>query len=346
MISDKIWQRSDFLGTQVITRDTGKRLGVINQVWVDVDRREVVALSLRENLLAGMVGGDPRYMLLTSIRQIGDVILVENDDAIEDINIEGYSKLIQSEVITETGEPLGKVRGFLFNVEDGRVSSLIIASIGLPQIPDQIISTYELPIEEVVSSGPDRLIVFEGSEERLNQLTTGLLERVGIGKAPWEADEDEDYYRMPTTPASNQLGRGTPVTPPPPARTNRPAIAESAWDEDNWEESAARPARRQQYIEPAYDDDEEEDNWSEATTVKRDRVQNEPYDYDDDGDGDYDDEYEEEYEEVYEQPKPQQKQRYIDPDDDVWGDEPKGYKPSKVNIPEKVKEPEYEDGSY
>jgi len=181
MISDKIWQRSDFLGTQVITRDTGKRLGVINQVWVDVDRREVVALSLRENLLAGMVGGDPRYMLLTSIRQIGDVILVENDDAIEDINVEGYSKLIQSEVITETGEPLGKVRGFLFNVEDGRVSSLVIASIGLPQIPDQLISTYELPIEEVVSSGPDRLIVFEGSEERLNQLTTGLLERVGIG---------------------------------------------------------------------------------------------------------------------------------------------------------------------
>jgi sporulation protein YlmC with PRC-barrel domain len=343
MISDKIWQRSDFLGTQVITRDTGKRLGVVNQVWVDVDRREVVALSLRENLLAGIVGGEPRYMLLSSIRQIGDVILVENDDAIEDINVDGYSKLIQSEVITETGEPLGKVRGFLFNVEDGRVSSLIIASIGLPQIPDQIISTYELPIEEVVSSGPDRLIVFEGSEERLNQLTTGLLERVGIGKAPWESDDEDDYYRMPNTPASNQLGRGTPTTPPPPARNDRPAIADTTWDEDNWEEAAPPPARRQKYIEPVYDD--EEDNWSEASTSKRDRIQNEPYDYDNDSDDEYDD-YEEEYEEVYEQPKQQPKQRYMDADDDVWADDPKSYKSPKGNIPDKVKEPEYEDGGY
>ena len=43
--------RSDMIGTQVITRDTGRRLGVISQLWVDIDRGrgeggEVVALSL------------------------------------------------------------------------------------------------------------------------------------------------------------------------------------------------------------------------------------------------------------------------------------------------------------
>jgi sporulation protein YlmC with PRC-barrel domain len=131
-------------------------------------------------------------MYLSSISKIGDVILVENEDAIEDINVEIYSNLVNCEVITETGQPLGRVRGFTFNAQTGEIYSLIIASLGLPQIPDQVISTYELPIEEIVSSGPNRLIVFEGAEERINRLSVGLLERLGIGKAPWE--REDEYY--------------------------------------------------------------------------------------------------------------------------------------------------------
>jgi len=51
------------------------------QLWVDIDRREVVALGLRDNLIA--FAGVPRYMFLNSIIQIGDVILVENEDVVE-----------------------------------------------------------------------------------------------------------------------------------------------------------------------------------------------------------------------------------------------------------------------
>ena len=38
-------------GYQVITTDTGRRLGVVGEVVVDIDRREVVALGLRDNPL-------------------------------------------------------------------------------------------------------------------------------------------------------------------------------------------------------------------------------------------------------------------------------------------------------
>jgi sporulation protein YlmC with PRC-barrel domain len=310
MTSDKIWLRSDLLGTQVITRDTGKRLGVVSQLWVDVDRREVVALGLRENLLSGVLGNMPQFMSLSSIRQIGDVALVEDDLVIEDINVDGYSTLINSEVITETGELLGKVRGFRFNVEDGTVHSLIIASLGLPLIPDQVISTYELPIEEIVSSGPDRLIVFEGAEERVIKLTVGLLERIGIGGAPWERDEEEDYI-LPTAPAENQLGTGIRIpTAQQPLRTPQPVV-EEAWDEDDWaQQPAPKQLRQQRQPEPYYYDDAEDDNWSEASD--RDR---------------YADNYNDE--EDFE---------------DAWADEP--YKPQKLNLPEKTKAPEYEEEGY
>ena len=105
MTSEQIIRRSDILNTKVITDDNAKQLGLVSQLWVDIDQREVVALSLRDNLIA--FSGVPRYMYLSSIRKIGDVLLVDNEDVIEDIDVEIYSSLINYEVITETGEMLG-----------------------------------------------------------------------------------------------------------------------------------------------------------------------------------------------------------------------------------------------
>ncbi|MBD2450770.1 PRC-barrel domain-containing protein [Nostoc sp. FACHB-152] len=326
MTSEQIIRRSDLLNTQVITRDNAKRLGIVNQIWVDIDQREVVALGLRDSLIS--ISGLPRYMYLSSINQIGDAILVDNEDVIEDIEIEAFSNLINWEVITETGEVLGRVRGFKFDAISGKLHSIIIASLGVPQIPDQFLSTYEISIEEIVSTGPSRLIVFEGAEERTTQLTVGVLERLGIGKAPWERDAEEEYgYSAPRTVApSNQLPSGVPLQPPKPkVRTPEPVAREEEWNEDYVEEERPRREvmRAQQYESIRYEEDEEEDNWSEATG--RDRYQQPPkYEakaYTDDYD-DYDD----------------------DVESDAWEDAPK-----PVNIPKKVKErqPEYEEeGGY
>lgn len=319
-MTDTIRLRTEFLNSQVITRNTGKRLGVVKELLVDIDRREVVAVGLRDNVLS--LSGMPRYMYLSSICQSGDVILVEDEDVIEDIDIDAYSRLVNSEVITETGEPLGRVRDFQFSLQDGKVSSLIIASLGLPLIPDQLISTYELSIDEVVSSGPNRLIVFEGSEDRITQLTVGLLENLGIGRPPWEREEEEGYY-PPTARPENQLGTGIPVrTPVVPPVEVRPSIrAEEKWDEDdNWQQTAPAP-RRMEAVR--YEEDEEEDNWGgssrsrERETVRYEKAVRET-DYDD-----YEDDLAE----------------------DVWEDDIKAtpYQPPKVIIPEVKKVPEYEE---
>ena len=333
MTSEQICQRSDILGTQVITRDRGKRLGVVSQLWVDIDRREVVAIGLRDNMFA--VAGMPRFMFLSNVSEIGDVLLVEDESAIEDdVDVEIYSILINSEVITETGELLGRVRGFRFDPEDGKLVSIIIASLGIPQIPDQVLSTYELGIEEIVSSGPNRLIVFEGSEERLRQLSVGLLERVGLGQAPWEREEDEGYYPKPVA-TEYQLGPGVRI-PAPEMRSKvaAPALEEVPWDDDSqWN----RPPVRQQMRavaqpQSAIDDydDYEEDNWG--------------------GEDDYE---EEEYEQKqYLRPevsRPKQPVVEYEYEDDVeadaWADDeaPKPYNAPRVNIPEKTKTPEYEE---
>jgi sporulation protein YlmC with PRC-barrel domain len=235
-LSEQIQQRSDLIGTQVITRNTGKKLGVVNQVWVDIDQREVVAFGLRSTLITG----EQRYIDLRSVRQIGDVILVDDEDALDEVNTYDFSTLINHEVVTESGELLGKVRGFKFDTVSGKVTALVIASLGIPLIPTQVISTYELPIEEIVSTGTERIIVFEGAEGRLVQLSVGVLERLGLTAPPWE-DEDENY--IPTrTPASNQLASGqrTQAYAPP----QRVEVREREMVEvDDWESQPAEPHR-------------------------------------------------------------------------------------------------------
>jgi sporulation protein YlmC with PRC-barrel domain len=324
MASEEIRLRSDLLGTMVVTRNTGKKLGVVSQLWVDIDQREVVALSLRPNLLYGT----PQPMLLDSICQIGDVILVEDEDVVEDdIDVESYSSLINCEVITETGELLGKVRGYKFDVDSGLVTSLIIASIGVPQIPDQVVSTYELTIDEVVSSGPDRLIVFEGAEERIIQLTVGVLERMGIGRAPWERDEEEEY--IAPVRVDNQLPTGLRTPMATPVKQREPAIQES-WDDDNWEAEPRQLRQPQQRLAEAlpFEEEPEEDNWSEATSSSR-------YERFSDSAP-----YKETYNDTYDED-------YDDAEEDVWAvEERQPYKPQPINIPEKTKAPEYEEEGY
>ena len=331
MTSEQICQRSDILGTQVITRDRGKRLGVVSQLWVDIDRREVVAIGLRDNIFA--VAGMPRFMFLSNVSEIGDVLLVEDESAIEDdVDVEVYSILINSEVITETGELLGRVRGFRFDPEDGKLVSIVIASLGIPQIPDQVLSTYELGIEEIVSSGPNRLIVFEGSEERLRQLSVGLLERVGLGQAPWERDEDEQGYYPKPVGTPNQLGPGVRIPAPEMRSKVAQPVIEEAWDEDTqWNRPPVRQPMRAVQPQPIDDYEEyEEDNWGEED--------------------DYEDEEYEEKQYARSDSSREKKQaiEYEYEDDveaDAWADDeaPKPYKAPRVNIPEKTKTPEYEE---
>ncbi len=269
--------RTEFLNTQVITRDTGKRLGVVKELLVDVDQREIVVLGLRDNLLS--LTGMAKYMYRDRIEKSGDVVLVDSEDVIEDIDVDVYSKLINSEVITETGEPLGRIRDFVFNIDDGKVYSLIIASLGIPQIPEQFISTYELPIEEIISSGPNRVIVFEGAEDRLTQLTEGILERFGIGRPVWEREKEDELDSLNTVRPENQLPTGIPVRAPQKRQPVKTPVRQDYWEEEEWEEEVPAPPQKRKVLYRDYEDDRYENYQDDNVDQDAwdDEVQSEPY---------------------------------------------------------------------
>ncbi len=207
--SDRLWLRSELMGTQVITTDTGRRLGVVGEVIVDIDRREVVALGLRDNPLTRFLPGLPRWMPLESINQVGDVILVDSLDSLSDnFSPDRYGKVINCQVITESGQLLGRVLGFSFDIETGELISLVTGAVGVPLLGEGVLSTWEIPVSEIVSSGTDRIIVYEGAEDKLNQLSSGLLEKLGVGGNSWD-NREYGRYSSSLVPVENQLLSGS-----------------------------------------------------------------------------------------------------------------------------------------
>jgi sporulation protein YlmC with PRC-barrel domain len=213
----QLQHRSEFLRRRVVWQQgTDQRVGVIKQLWVDTDRQRVEALSLQTQCLTTQNWCIP----LNSIDQIGNQLRLE--DTILERDALSYSSLINYEVITETGDFLGKVRDFIFDPRNGQISELIIASVSSAWLPSLLLSTYSLSADEIISPGPERLIVFEGAEERLHQLTVGLGKRLGIN---FPGYKQEDYYCPLTTtnrwnngwepPQSSLIGR-RPWQPHPP----------------------------------------------------------------------------------------------------------------------------------
>ena len=207
--SERLWLRSELMGTQVITTDTGRRLGVVGEVVVDIDRREVVALGLRDNPLTRFLPGLPKWMPLESIKQVGDVILVDSLDSLsESFSPERYGKVINCQVITESGQLLGRVLGFSFDIETGDLISLVMGAVGVPLLGEGVLSTWEIPVEEIVSSGTDRIIVYDGAEETWKQLSSGLLEKLGVGGSSWD-EREANGYSANLVPVENQLLSGS-----------------------------------------------------------------------------------------------------------------------------------------
>ena len=153
--------RGLILNKLVVTRTSGSRLGVATELWVDTDEWEVVALDVRQNAFVGTVD----HVLLESLRQVGDVILVHDEDAVEQRwSAYGYSQVVGKDVLTESGQFIGRVRDFEFDPEDGAIARLIVDAWGVPTVPEGVVSGVSSPDEfECIAS--DCIVVIFGSDE-------------------------------------------------------------------------------------------------------------------------------------------------------------------------------------
>jgi sporulation protein YlmC with PRC-barrel domain len=128
---------------------------------------------------------------------VGDVILVHDESAVERRwSSYGLSTVVGCDVVTERGTYIGRVRDFEFNPDDGMVQRIVVDALGLPIVPEGVVSTYAVDVTEILSTGMDRIILAEGAESRVEQLSASLLQRLQLTAPPWEDDlaAYADYY--------------------------------------------------------------------------------------------------------------------------------------------------------
>ena len=109
-------RRSDVVSKQIITRAEGSRLGKVVNLWVDTRSWEVISLdcvpptNVLKEIVGKALGNDIYSVLLGSLRQIGDVVLVQDTTALEMEDYSyGYRDLVAMDIRSQEGQLLGKV---------------------------------------------------------------------------------------------------------------------------------------------------------------------------------------------------------------------------------------------
>ncbi|PIN21366.1 hypothetical protein CDL12_05911 [Handroanthus impetiginosus] len=184
-------RRSNIMAKQVISISSALSLGFVSQLWVDTSSWVVIGVEVRPNLLSG----DFERFLLKEIRQVGDVILIKDENVIEDgLKLVGLDTLVGYTVVTPSRQRVGKVRGYTFDINSGLVESLEIDSFGISVIPASLVSTYALFVEDVVEVLSDIVVVRETAVSRIQRLTKGFWDGRNAGTSNNDFEEQLEVY--------------------------------------------------------------------------------------------------------------------------------------------------------
>lgn len=175
-------KRSNVIAKQVISKTSALSMGFVSQLWVDTTSWTVEVVEIRPSLLSGEL----ERIILQELCQVGDVILVEDENMLDnEPTMIGLDSLVGYDIVTEDRYYLGKVRDYNFNINLGNVSYLVFDSFGISFIPASVVSTYSLAIDDVVEVSSDTIVVGYGANFRMQRLTKGLWEAPTMHANAW-----------------------------------------------------------------------------------------------------------------------------------------------------------------
>jgi uncharacterized protein YrrD len=162
-MSDETRRACDLLGLPVYAAQEGKRLGEIRSLLVRREDSTVAAV--------GIEGPDGlRRLRYSRLRTVGpDAVMVDEEAVLEETlpeeELAGLDEgVVDRPVLSESGQKLGVVTGFRVDPTDGRILSYrvrpdagLLAELSALITGDRL----EVPVAQVLSAGPEAVIVHE-----------------------------------------------------------------------------------------------------------------------------------------------------------------------------------------
>jgi len=201
-----VYQRKSLLGKSIITLDDAVKVGLVSEVWIDTQAQKVVAVGFQVKGKATTQG-----LPFSRIQVLGeDAILIPSAAVLTDILPEQYSRLVDHEVITETGKRLGQIDDYYFDRTTGEVTNCLLSAGGIAGFLEGHSS---LEGADILVIGKERTIVKAGAEERLTLVDKGLTQWVELGRT--KALETAATLR-------ERIAKPTETTPLPPVPEEPP----------------------------------------------------------------------------------------------------------------------------
>ncbi|MEB3281769.1 MAG: PRC-barrel domain-containing protein [Lyngbya sp.] len=183
-------KRSELINRLVLERNTVEDLGRVEQLWINPQSHQVVALTCK----SGLIRGQKRVFTWDNITQIGeDAVLVNRGSSEESENQtkpESALHGMNHEVWTDAGKKIGSIVDYIFDQKTGFINSYLYSSQGLRGVLEGV---YILSATAVSSAGKKRLIVLEAAIQTPQQYSEGLGQK--MGQAAEFLQEDFDKTR-------------------------------------------------------------------------------------------------------------------------------------------------------
>lgn len=158
------------IGKTVLSRNDGQRLDSVKDLVIGKDHKRIVALLIDEGGLFGAATVVP----MDNVLSIGKdaIIVTDSKAAIRADRLPAVKEILDSDdnlrgkrIFSETGDEVGEVTDVYFDETSGKITALELTT---KQAHGTTASTPQLDFSDVVSIGPDAVIINSSALSRLS----------------------------------------------------------------------------------------------------------------------------------------------------------------------------------
>lgn len=197
-------------GKPVLTRDGGEKIASVKELIVSPDRTRVIGLLLD----GGGLFTENRVVPIDSLVSAGEDAVIITDhsaiypvsrypDAAESLNVK--DRLVGKRAVTDQGEAQGKITDVVFEERSGAIVGFDLSGL---RVEGAEYGPVFLPINEIISIGPDVIIVRADALPRLLGYNSNMSNMTNIPAPSMSMAEPERYVE---TDANSQATSPPPV---------------------------------------------------------------------------------------------------------------------------------------
>jgi uncharacterized protein YrrD len=172
-IRPEVIRQSELLNQLVLDRNTMEELGRLEVLWMYPQTHRVLGFICK----SGFLGSKKLAFKLTQIeaRGVNGILTHAQPEETDLGKVKRIVSLINHEVWSNTGNKIGKITDYLFNIQTGAITQYLFVSSGWAGMTGE---AYLLPPTKILSFGVKRVLVSEAAGRNFAVYQEGIEQKI------------------------------------------------------------------------------------------------------------------------------------------------------------------------